>query len=725
MHPEDLNLYKYFRILRRYWLPGTFVWSLTIALAFLASFFDENVYQASGKLLLKKRDTTSALITKDSQTGLGTLEALSKGTPLDTEKSVLLSSPIIERTIEASSLTDESGQPHGYGAVISDLSVKNEPGTDILVITYEHEDPTKAKLFVDNLMAIYIDNNIRVNRAGATAARDFINKQLPQVESELIQAESALRQFKEANNLLNLNTQSEELINRTSNLDNRISIVQGELINLSGQVSALEAEAGISSENALFLNILNQENSGVQKVLNQLQAVQDQLVVQRAEFTDASPVVIELVNKQLALEAQLNNRIAETLGTSAAIAPPLLQASDLQKELASQLIGSEIRRQALVKELDFLLSERGLLQQQSQAIPQLEQQNKNLHRQLQLAQSAYETLSQSLQRVTLAENQDIENAEIISPAIVPLELASSSNKIYIILGFGAGAVLYVVTAFICYLLDPRFSSPEELSSFLQLPLLGEIPFGSGGIYPYDFDTPQDNDRPHFLKSSMLTYLDPDSVGAYRAARDEIIGLLTEREFKVFAVSSLLDGEGKSTIAANLAASISELGYRVLLIDAHPQQSSQSDIWRQPVEKGLTEILLKKLNWKDFVIRVHTDLEVLLEGYTTSESYLLWGSERMRYLIDDCRSSYDYVILDSPSIHQPTDVLNLGRMVDSILLISRLGTLNGSRALTLWKKLSGFRQDILGIIVNQSESQGQVLPDYMTDNNYQEKVLELH
>ncbi|NEZ54408.1 GumC family protein [Adonisia turfae] len=700
MHPEDIDFQKYFRILRQYWLPGVLIWNIPIILSIITLINSEDIYQASGKLLLKKRDPTPNLVSAENTTELGTLESLSNTTtPLDTEKEILLSNPIIEKTIQVSNLNDVDGQPLTYEDFIENLSVKNEPGTDVLRIRYQSTDPQEAKSVVDTLMKNYVDNNIKANRAGAAAARDFINQQLPRAEAELLEAENAVRRFKEENILLNPNAESTEVISQTSSLNNRVNTIKAELIRITGQISALQSAVDLDINEALTLNILNQENSGVQKVLSELQLVEDRLIIQRAEFTDKSPIVIDLENRRLALETQLENRIFEVIGRSEEVSSQILQAGDLQKELSADLIRSEINRQGLLDELAFLEEQLEFLNLRTREIPRLEQQYTELVRRLDNAQIAYNTLATSLQRTRIIESQNIGNAEIISPAVISLNPVSSGSKTIVIIGFLIGGFLYIITVFVCHLLDPRLRTGKELSQLLNYPLLGEIPFGSGGVYPYNLDINSSIDVAEILEISLTSYLDPISVEAYRGLRDKIRDLIEDSSLKTFTVISFLNGEGKSTIAANLAAAISELGKRVLLIDSNSHNPSQNKIWEKSSSEGLENFLLGHITWENVKQKINSNLDILLAGHSSLDTSLLIGSERMNQLIQHLKKEYDLIIIDTPSLNQYPESLSLSRMTDGILLVSRLGMINSSQAVTARNMLKKINKNILGLVVN--------------------------
>jgi uncharacterized protein involved in exopolysaccharide biosynthesis len=155
-YPEDIDLQKYWLILKRHWLPGAVVWGTIVAVATSIALSQKPTYEASGKLRFKKQNTTSALVTQTGEK-IGQLDALnSKDTPLDTEAEVLKSSPIVNQTIADLKLKNAKGEPLTYDSFLKKLKVGTVRGTDVLGITYKSTDREEAVNVVNKLIEIYI-----------------------------------------------------------------------------------------------------------------------------------------------------------------------------------------------------------------------------------------------------------------------------------------------------------------------------------------------------------------------------------------------------------------------------------------------------------------------------------------------------------------------------------------------------------------------------------------
>lgn len=396
-YPEDIDLQKYWLILKRHWLQGAVVWGTIVAVATSIALSQKPTYEAAGKLRFKKQNTTSALVTQTGEK-IGQLDALnSKDTPLDTEAEVLKSSPIVNQTIADLKLKNAKGEPLTYDSFLKKLKVGTVRGTDVLGITYESTDREEAVNVVNKLIEIYIKTNILSNRSEAAAAGRFINDQLPKVEATVHQADAELRIFKQRNNIANLEEETKAAVAAIDTLDKQIATNQAEIEKFTGRATELQKKMGMTSEEALARNSLNQ-SVAVQQVFEKLKQVEDQLAIERTRFWEEHPTIISLKSKQAALKSILEERTKQVIGDQTQISYQSLQKGDkqqggkLQETLTESLVSSEAERKALINQLSSLIRSRSAYKERLNLLPQLEQTQRELQRKLDIAQSNYELL---------------------------------------------------------------------------------------------------------------------------------------------------------------------------------------------------------------------------------------------------------------------------------------------------------------------------------------------
>ena len=697
-HPEDIDFQKYWLILKRHWLPATAVWGLTIALAVSVGLTKKPSYEASGKLRLKKESTTSALVTQAGEK-LGKLDSLnSKDSPLDTEAEVIRSTPIVNQTIAALNLKNEKGQPVAYEDFIKILKVKAVRGTDVLSVSYENRDPKQAIAVVDTLMNIYIKNNILTNRAEPAAAGKFINQQLPQVEESVRKAEAALRNFKEQNKILDLDQEAKATGTALDTLDQQIKGTRTEIAKTTGRVAEMQKKLGMSSEEALAQNSLTQ-SVAVQQVFEKLKQVEDQLTVDRTRFQDESPTIVNLKSKQTALKALLDDRTKLVLKEQPQVSYENLQKSaekqggKLVETLTENLVAAEAEHKAQINQLASLTTTRSLYEQRVSTLPKLEQIQRELQRQLDAAQESYKLLLKNREVVRLAENQNIGNAQIVSAAVAP-KSPSGNKQVFVVGGVVVGSLLYIVTAFMLELIDSSIKTTKEVRNIFRYTLLGMIPCSKKKSRftgtPIETTAPEHQVRD--LPNSIISE-------AYKMLQANLKFLSPDQDLKVIVVTSSVPKEGKSTVSANLAIAIAQLGRQVLLIDADLHHPQQHHVWELTNEVGLSEVIVSHAELKKAVIRVKPNLDVLPSGVIPPNSLALLDSKRMNSLIKDFSKNYDFIIVDTPPLLLVADALTLGKISDGILLVSRPGVIDKVSAKAAKELLEQSNQNVLGLVIN--------------------------
>lgn len=725
-YPEEIDLQKYWLILKRHWLPATIVWFFAVGSATYTAFSTEEEYAAYGKLRLKKQNPTSALITEAGEK-IGTLDSLNmQDTPLDTEAEVLRSSPIVNQTIESLNLVTKEGEPMTYANFMKKLGVKAIPGTDVLTVSYTSSEPQEASVVVDKIMEVYINNNLLVNRAEAAAAREFINQQLPRTKQELLQAEEALRHFKEKNNIVNLQQESLLAVQTIEQLDTQIENTQTQIEKIVAQTVEIQNKLGTSAEEAIVQNALS-ESESVQQTLSKLQAIEDELALQRSLFIDDSPEIIVLENQKKAFEEMLRNRVNQVVTVDINSIPENLSMGELEKGLLAKFVALEAELGGLIEQLESLYLIRAERQQRAERLPQLEQTQRELERNVEAAQDTYGILVDRLQQVQIAENQNVGNAEIISPAIISQYSVSTSKKVIVGMGIVVGAALYVITAFGLELLDQSIKTSKELRNiFNSYSLLGMIPNSkkkvalpgkrSESVAPEH----QVRDAPHSIVSE-----------AYRMLQANLKFISPDRELNLIVVTSAVSKEGKSTVSANLAAAMSQVGSKVLLIDADLHHPQQHHIWNLTNEVGLSDVIVNPMNLSKAIKPMGANLHILPSGVIPPNSLALLDSKRMRILMEDFRKIYDFVIIDTSPLLLVADALTLGKNSDGVLLVARPKIIDSVSAKATKDLLNKSNQNVLGLVTNAVEVENE--PDsyfhyaksYFKDQGYKQQVDSHH
>ena len=177
---------------------------------------------------------------------------------------------------------------------------------------------------------------------------------------------------------------------------------------------------------------------------------------------------------------------------------------------------------------------------------------------------------------------------------------------------------------------------------------------------------------------------------------------SEHGTKVLMVSSAVPDEGKTLTAANIALTLSEsYEFRVLLIDADLRRPSLETLFSVGRVQGLNEALTSVPPRQVPVIRESKWLSLLPAGKPDPDPMSSLTSERMRRLLAEAASQYDWVIIDTPPVGILTDAKLLGSMVDGALLVVRAGKTPSTLVQQAIDALG--RDRILGVVLNRTET----------------------
>ncbi|MBC1218440.1 polysaccharide biosynthesis tyrosine autokinase [Nostoc sp. UCD121] len=708
-HQDDqdlINFHQYWLTVKRRWFVIVIIMGSVFGATGFLTFSQKPIYEAEGKLLFNKESGVSSLTGVSEQ--LGQLSGVTNlSNPLETEAEIIRSNPLTQKTITELQLKDKLGQPLEINDFLLNLKIKSIRGTDILQLSYRSTNPQEATDIINRLMSAYLANNVLVNRSEARAAREFLNKQLPLVESKVREGEAALRQFKEKYEVVSLEVEAEEGVKSINELSNQITQLQARLVDARSRSGALQNQLALNTKQAMALSSLSQSRA-VQEVLSQYQKVQDELAVERSRFTDGHPVITSLLSKEEALKKQLEGRVTQTLGSSQLIPDQDLQIGELKQTLTANLVQVEVERLGLENQVGVLMKAFGRYQARLTSLPKLEQLQLQRQRQLQVAQTTYEQMLKRLQEVQVLENQNVGNARIVSEALLPKKPVSPRILLNLALGGFLGFFLAIAAALLLESGDKSVKTTEEAQQLLDYPLLGTIPV---------FDQ-----KARLARGESLTELpvlnNPYSLvnAAFEMLQINLGFTFSDKKLKVIVVSSCVMNEGKSFIAANLAIETAQMGKRVLLIDADMRRPRQHEMWQQPNLMGLSNVLVGQATLAEAAKEVVINVELLSSGMIPPNPAALLDSQRMNGLLQQAAQDYDCVIIDTPPLSVLADASIIGKMADGMLLVARPGVVNSAAAKTTKGLLEHSRVPVLGLVVNCVATDNNDYSYYYSDKN---------
>ncbi len=187
--------------------------------------------------------------------------------------------------------------------------------------------------------------------------------------------------------------------------------------------------------------------------------------------------------------------------------------------------------------------------------------------------------------------------------------------------------------------------------------------------------------------------------AYRALRTAIRFRERSQHLKTVLVTSAAAGDGKTTIAANLAIAMSLDGAKVILIDADLRRTRIGGMFDIPVGAGLSNVLLGKAKLEDALVAWSRTLRVLQVGTHTLNPSEALGSQAMVEVLDQAKALADIVIVDAPPVLPVADPAVLAALVDGTVMVCRWGRTSLHAAGSTRSMMENVGADIIGVVLN--------------------------
>ena len=358
---------------------------------------------------------------------------------------------------------------------------------------------------------------------------------------------------------------------------------------------------------------------------------------------------------------------------------------------------------AQVKQLDSQIAE---AQAKAAELAEYELQNADLLGEMEQQGALMTQLEDQMARVELTEE---ESGVRVTELTVPSKAYLVSPILYKNLGIGTflGLLLGSGLAFLLEKNSNSFRDPEEIADVVGAPVLTHLPFFKGRARKGRKNevTPFDS-----LDSQLAVVHAPASIAAeaMRSARTSIFFETADiKNGKVIQITSPLPGDGKSTIAGNLACSIAQSGKSTVIVDCDLRRPQLTSNFGINDKRGLTDILDGHCELVDAIHDTPiSTLKIIPSGPIPANPAEALTLPDMSQLLDLLREKFDYVIIDSPPLLLVTDPSILASYVDGVILAIKVRRKSKPNAKEATRILRAVGANLIGVIVNNSDESGK-------------------
>ncbi|MHC8305927.1 GumC family protein [Pseudomonas sp. PB3P13] len=564
-------------------------------------------------------------------------------------------------------------------------SIKFVGKSQLLEIEVELPDPKLAADVANALAQGFIDSQLDTSVKSSQTTTSWMNTRLIELRDNLRRAENKLQGYREEQGLVDVGGVATISANELEMTGNRM---------IDARRNRAEAESQYRQAKSL--------SNGDLSRLSSVPAVLTNPLVQQfqGELAKAQAKVEELSGRYGPKHPALVSARSELRAAT----------TSLRLQVQQVIAGIERQYQLAVASEQALQGSFNTNKAQIQDISRKEFQLREFQREVDSSRALYETFITRLKETAATSDMDSTKVRIVDSAIAPLEASKPRKMLIVAIAAVVAALIGVILAFLFDTLSNTFKTDDSIESTLNTPLLSVVPLvmkKSRRQLARLFD---DNDHPRFSET-------------IRNLRTWLMLQSNEQPAQVVLVTSTVSGEGKSTIANNLACSLTPLE-RVLLIDADLRQPTLSSNFDFPADApGLANVIAGTARLED-CIRTVGNLDMLPAGNVSPSSLDmltsprlpgpgerrhgsrqpppqdLLSSPRVARMFDALKLRYRHIIIDSPPAEMVSDALLLAKHSDAVIYVVKAESTPVSQVQKGLATLQQSHAPVFGIVLNQ-------------------------
>jgi exopolysaccharide transport family protein len=517
-------------------------------------------------------------------------------------------------------------------AFLEDVSAEIVETSRVIQIQFTSEDPAKAALIANSLADAYINQQLRTQYETIRRTMSWLNDRVDALRKEVKTADQAVEKFRSQSGLLQ-GARGERLSDQQiSELSSQLMLARSRRADSEARLSQLRNLAR-SDAMASLAEVVN--SPLISTLITQETEVKRRMAQLSQEYGSRHPVLINAKAELQDLRAKIDlevKRIVQSLQNEIAVATASEQS--LQRSLEqfgarmSKTNSDEVTLRALERDADAARSTLEAFLQQAHQL------------------NAQDTLRAQQPDVTL-----------ISYAPIPSQPSFPKRMLLVALAVVVSGLIAVVLVLILEQIDVGFRSSEQLEQAFGIPVLGSIP---------DLEHRRRNDK----KRVARYVLEQPTSSFAEAIRRAHTKLLHEPTIRTVQVTSAEPGEGKTTLALNLAQTDARLGRRVLLVDADFRRSQVADVLELQKSPGLIDVLTERARFEHAVQTDKSGADVLVAGGFERSASEMLVLRNIAPLLSSLREQYDLIIFDTPPVISLVDAEVVAGFVDRTILVVR-------------------------------------------------------
>lgn len=551
------------------------------------------------------------------------------------------------------------------------LKMNENKNTNILTFNQIDKNVAFAKDFLNSLLEEYVQYDRAQKTKSASQTIDFINRLQLEIAAVVKHSGSNFEQFKVDRQMLDIPGATRKVTDQLQALEEQKSRLKLERIMIMQLQGDMLNNRNVEAVNLNLQGALDPSLNGLLGQLNML------LMKKQQQLITYKPGALAV--------QEIDNQVG------------------MLKESVVRNLQAQLEKNT--KATDFISRQTNTINGSFNQIPKAEKEFVNLQSEFEVNQKVYAYLSEKKLEAQISKAAVIPGVIIVDRATLTDTPVSPISRnvlmISLLLGLGSGIALI----FFMRLSNPYIHDVESILRLTQTPIIGVIrklpPEPAFSI-----------SRPHTLDLRQAIF--QESV---RAVRTSISYLAAEEPCKVICITSEISNEGKSFTALQLARTLSLVQKRVLLIAADLRKSTLHERFELSNDVGLSSFLAGQISKEEMVVPTGMkDVYLVPAGPVPANPSELLYSCRMRDLLSELKSTFDYILIDCAPIGLVSDAIPLIKVSDINLFVIRSKVSKFSAALIPDALSREFGLSNMAIVLNSFENDFLYTSCYKEGNN---------
>ena len=563
---------------------------------------------------------------------------------------------------DASGSEETEAQSRTVDALLEDLAISPIRNSRLVDVKFRSPDAALSTRIVNALAKNYIDQNLEYKFSASKEANDWLDEQLAEQRKEVEAAEAKLQAYRERNDAISLEDRQNIVVQKLTDLNAAVTRAKTERIQKEAMYKQLRAIESNPAALDTFPAIL--ANSFIQQQKGELAQLQQQYAQASEKFGEKHPEIVKtrsaIQNAQMKLQVEIS-KVVQSVRTE-------YQAALAQETSMSAALGQQ-------KSEALSMNRKGI-------------EYSVLERDVQSSKQLYENLMQRAKETSVSSELKSSNIRVIDKAERPRDAVFPRKGLNMLLGLVSGAMLAIGLTFFFEYLDSRLKTPEEVKAHLGLPALGMVP----ALAPQSW-----KGREPLIHIGVP----PGFAEAFRTIRTNVLFSSAEEGARALVITSTGPGEGKTTVASNLAIGFAQAGQRVLLIDADMRRPRVHEVFGRRQEPRLSNVMVGNAKASQSVHKTGVPgLWLLAAGHLPPNPAELLGSQRFRDFVTSLKEHFDLILIDSPPVMAVTDAVIAAHAANGVVFVvgSEMTSRQAARAAV--EQLEQGRVHFVGAILNR-------------------------